>query len=259
MATGKTHSVGLWARNLASGELEEILADIGMEKDRIAKDSTMQDYSVSQDEKQVAFALTDESGRSNLWIAPTSHRTSPVHISSAAQEDSPYFLPEGDLMFRAIEGGSSFLYRMNADGSNRRKVSPDRILDLITGSPDGRWAIVQMPIPGEEHTTATKAMAVDGSSTSTLCLGYCMPHWDTTGKYFYFFFSGLSLKSYAIPVNPSTGLPNTPPAGFTRIEEFANKTNTEISTYVESAIGTSIYAYTRDDTRRNLYRIPLHE
>jgi len=258
MVAGKKRSVGLWAKNLATGELEEILSDIGMENDRMAKDSSMQDYSVSPDEKEVAFAVNDESGRSNLWIAPTSHRSSPVHISSAAQEDSPYYLPGGDLLFRAIEGGSSFLYRMNADGSNRRKISPDRILDLIAGSPDGRWAIVQMPSPGEEHTTATRAMALDGSSTSTLCLGFCMPQWDRTGKYFYFFFSGLSLKSYAMPVNPSTGLPNTPPAGFARTEEFANaKINVEVPMYVESAVGTSTYAYTRNDTRRNLYRIPL--
>jgi Tol biopolymer transport system component len=258
MASGKSHGVDLWAKNLAGGELQEVLSDDGMEKDHISKDSPVENYSVSPDGKQVAFAVPDESGRSNLWIAPTSHRSSPVHISSPAQEDSPYFLPESDLVFRAIEGGSSFLYRMNADGSNRRKVSPERILDLAAVSPDGRWAIVQMPTPGEEHTTATKAMAVDGSAASTLCVGYCVPHWDTTGRTFYFFFFGLSLKSYAMPVIPSTGLPKVPPAGYARVEEFANqKISAEIPQYVESAVGTSTYAYTRSNTRRNLYRIPL--
>jgi len=258
MSSGKTHGLELWAKNLESGELEEILSDYGMENDRISKDFPMEDYSVSPDGKEVAFAVNGESGRSNLWIAPTSRRSSPVHIPSAAQEDSPYFLPGGDLVFRAIENGSSFLYRMNADGSNRRKVSPERILDTIAVSPDGRWAIVQMPNPGEEHTTATRAMAVDGSATLPLCMGYCMPHWDTTGRYFYFFFSGLSSNSYAMPVIPSTGLPKTPPIGFARIEEFANrKINAEIPAYVESAVGTSTYAYARSNTRRNLYRIPL--
>jgi hypothetical protein len=56
----------------------------------------------------------------------------------------------------------------------------------------------------------------------------------------------------------ATGLPKVPPAGITRIEDFTNpKTNPPIPWNVESAVNTSIYAYTRSNTRRNLYRIPL--
>jgi Tol biopolymer transport system component len=258
MSSGKMHGVQLWARDLESGESEEILSDYAMDKGSLSKELPMVAFSVSAGGKQVAFAVSDENGHSNLWIAPTNHRSSPLHISSAAQEDSPYFLPGGDLVFRAIESGASFLYRMNADGSNRRKVLPERILDTISVSPDGRWAVVQMPAQGEEHTTVTKAVAVDGSATLPLCVGYCIPHWDTTGKYFYFFFPNLSPNSYAMPVIPSTGLPKVPPAGFERIEDFANKKMTAAIPWdVESALGTSTYAYTRSTTRRNLYRIPL--
>jgi serine/threonine protein kinase/Tol biopolymer transport system component len=258
MASGKAHDEGLWVKDLESGKVEEVLTHYALQNSRISRDFSTGDYSVSRDGKEVAFAANDKAGRSNLWIAPASHRSSPVHISSAAQEDSPFFLPGGDLVFRAIEGGSSFLYRMNADGSNRRKVSPERILDTDAASPDGRWVIVQMPSRGEEHTTLTNAMAVDGSMIVPLCQGYCMPHWDTTGRYFYFFFPDLNTKSYAIPVVPSTGLPKAPPAGFARIEDFANqRVSAAIPSYVESAVSTSIYAYTRTNTRRNLYRIPL--
>ena len=55
-------------------------------------------------------------------------RSSPVHLASTATEDSPFFLPNGELVFRAIEGGSNFLYRMKGDGSDRRKIIPGRIL-----------------------------------------------------------------------------------------------------------------------------------
>jgi sugar lactone lactonase YvrE len=181
-----------------------------------------------------------------------------VHIVSAAQEDYPFFLPGGDLVFRAVEGGSNFLYRMKPDGTERRKVSPERILDAIAVSPDGRWVVVQMPTPGEEHTTATKVVATDGSATVTLCAGLCMPHWDTTGKFLYLFFQELNSKTYPIPVVPSTGLPKTPPDGFARLEDFTSpKTDGGIPWYVESAVSSTVYAYTRDNTRRNLYRIPL--
>ena len=85
--------------------------------------------------------MNDQSGRSSLWIAPTSHRSSPVRMSSAVVEDSPFFLPDGDLVFRAIEGGSNYLYRMKTDGTNRHKITPERILDSIDVSPDGRWVV----------------------------------------------------------------------------------------------------------------------
>jgi uncharacterized protein YbaR (Trm112 family) len=39
----------------------------------------------------------------------------PIFFASAL-EDSPAFLPDGDLLFRAIEGETNFLYRMHADG-----------------------------------------------------------------------------------------------------------------------------------------------
>ncbi|MGD0629809.1 MAG: hypothetical protein ABR987_10670, partial [Terracidiphilus sp.] len=78
------------------------------------------------------------------------------------------------------------------------------------------------------------------------------------GRYFYFFFPDLSPNSYAMPVIPSTGLPKAPPAGFVRIEDFANQNiNSPIPWYAESAVGISTYAYTRTNTRRNLYRIQL--
>ena len=130
MANGQTRGAELWVKDLNSGKVERVLPDYPMES-----------YSVSRDGKQVAFSMNDQSGRSNLWIAPTSRRSSPVHISSAAVEDSPFFLPDGDLVFRAIEGGSNFLYRMKADGTGRRKITPDRILDSVGVSPDGRWVV----------------------------------------------------------------------------------------------------------------------
>src|SRR5271157_3582479 len=105
-------------------------------------------------ERPLSSALAKESGRSSLWVAPTDHRSSARHIISSASEDTPIFLPDGDLLFRAIEGGTNFLYRMHADGSDRRKVTPNQILDLSVLSPDGRWAVVQAPDANAEHTYA---------------------------------------------------------------------------------------------------------
>jgi serine/threonine protein kinase/sugar lactone lactonase YvrE len=247
MANGNSHGEELRVKDLDSGALEKVLTDY-----------PIQAYSLSADGKEVAFAMKDENGRSNLWIAPTSRRSSPVHIVSAAQEDSPFFLPNGDLVFRAVEGASNFLYRMKPDGTARRKVIPDRILDCLAVSPDGRWVIVSSQNSDEEHTASFKAIALDGSAVTPLCLGYCAVHFDTAGRYAFISYPASSKASYSVPLMEATGLPKVPPAGITRIEDFTNpKTNPPIPWNVESAVNTSIYAYTRSNTRRNLYRIPL--
>jgi hypothetical protein len=237
----------LWSKDLSSGRVEKVLPGYAM-----------QQYSVSNDGKEVAFSMSDQSGRSNLWIASTSRRSAPRQFSSAFVEDSPFFLPDGDLLFRAIEGGSNFVYRMKPDGTGRSKISPQRVLDFLSVSPDGRWSAVVVPSSDEDHAWATMAIAVDGSATVPLCAGYCSLSWDNTGRYAFLFETELFDGSYRIPVAHDTGLPLLPANGFASASELRNsKMNTLIPWYVESAISPTIYAYTREDSRRNLYRIQL--
>jgi hypothetical protein len=219
----------------------------------------MHEFSVSRDGKEVAFTATDQSGISNIWVAPVGRRSSPVRISSADAEDSPFFLPDGDLVFRAVEGGSNFLYRMKTDGSARQKITVERILDINDVSPDGRWVVTGASGSEEEHgKSEIKAFAVDGTSAVTLCAAYCLLNWDTSGKFVYLNFPDQGEGSYALPVMRDSGLPRIPPNGAERIEDFANpKTITAIPLQVESAVNPSVYAYTRENTRRNLYRIQL--
>ena len=113
MANGQTQGQELWVKDLGTGRI-----------DRVLPGYPMLAYSVSKDGKQVAFAMDKPSGRSSLWIAPINRRSSPVHLVSTSTEDSPFFLPNGELVFRAIEGGSNYLYRMKVDGSDRHKIIP---------------------------------------------------------------------------------------------------------------------------------------
>jgi serine/threonine protein kinase/WD40 repeat protein len=246
-ANGQTHGEELWIKDLNSGKEEEVLSDY-----------PIRGYSVSRDGKEVAFAMKDQSGHSNLWIAPTSRRSSPVRISSAAVEDSPFFLPDGDVIFRAIEGGSNFIYRMKTDGTGRRKITSERILDIESVSPDGRWVVAGAPNPDEEYTAAAKAFAVDGGASVPACVGYCMLNWDTAGRYAFVSFFANGGGNYAMPVIHDLGLPKLPRAGLALSKDFINvKTTIALPWFVQSAVNPSVYAYTRENTRRNLYRIQL--
>ena len=256
MTNGQSSDYELWVKDLREGKVEKVLPGYAMANGSIVQFAG-QPYAISKDGKQVAFAMKDQSSRRGLWIAPVNHRSSPVRISSQVVEDSPSFLPDGDLVFRAAEEGSNFVYRMKSDGSARRKITSERILDVLGTSPDGRWVIVGVPNPDPEHTVATKAFAVDGSGAITLCVDFCFFTWDPAGKFVYFYTSQEAI-SYALPVQHDVGLPKVLPGDIERIKREAKaKTISTIPQNILSAVSPSVYAYTRQTTRRNLYRIPL--
>jgi eukaryotic-like serine/threonine-protein kinase len=254
-AVGQTGSDELWVKDLSSGKEEKILKDYPLQEYSAGRD-VKQAYSVSRDGKEVAFSMRDESGHTNLWIAPTSRRSSPMRISSAAVEDLPFFLPDGDLIFRAIEGGSSYLYRMKTDGTGRRKISSERILDIASVSPDGRWITAGSPNSDEEHPASMKAFPVDGGASVPLCVDYCWIGWDAAGRYAFISFLPYGSGSYAMPLMHD-GLPKLPPGGI-HSEDLVNaKAVIAIPGNVQSAVSPSVFASTRETIRRNLYRIQL--
>jgi serine/threonine protein kinase len=258
MTNGQTPDYELWVKDLRDGKVDRLLPGYPMGGGSMLQYSSSHPYAISRDGKQVAFAMKDQSGHNGLWVAPTNRRSSPVRISSTTIEDSPFFLPDGDLIFRAAEGGTNYLYRMKSDGSGRRKLTSEPVLDVLTVSPDGHWIVAASPNPDQEHTVAVRALAVNGSEAVTVCLDYCFFRWDTAGKFVYVYISQLHGSSYALPVLHDSGLPKVSPGDIARIEHEANaKTITAIPQVVHSAVSPSLYAYTRQTTRRNLYRIQL--
>jgi hypothetical protein len=76
-----------------------------------------------------------------LWIALTDRRSSPRQLDSEDNEDSPSFLPNGDLIFRASRGGINYLFTRRQDGSGEKRLFDQPILDLFAVSPSGKWAM----------------------------------------------------------------------------------------------------------------------
>ncbi len=147
---------------------------------------------------------------------------------------------------------------MKVDGTGRRKINSDPILDILAVSPDGRWFVAAAPISGQERTAAASAFPADGGAPVRVCLGYCTLSWDTTGEFMYIYFPELRAGINPLPVQHDTGLPKLPPAGIAQVEDFAKaKGAAAIPEEVNSAVSPSFYAFTRQNTRRNLYRIPL--
>ncbi len=244
---GEKHGDELFVKDLGTGKVDSVLPGYDVDS-----------YSISSDEKQVVFAQSDRRGHTSLWIARTDHRSSPVHLVSSPIEDSPFLLPDGDIVYRAVEGGLSFLYRMKPDGSARHKITTERVLDPVTLSPDGKWFVAVAPSSDQENPSATKAFAVDGSQSVQVCLSYCGFIWDTSGKFVYLHIPELHQGSYALPVLSETGMPKMPKRGFdTKEDVAAAKPVASFPWEAVSSTGTSRHAYVKQNTRRNLYRIQL--
>ena len=252
--SGQSVSPELWVTDLASGDSKPVLSGYLLRTCGLG----VQHFALSQDGKLIAFSMLDNTGHSKVWIAPTDRSTSAHAIESQESEDCPLFLPNGDLIFRAVEGEQNFLYRMKSDGGERRRISDVAILDSYGVSPDGRWVLAVTRGPDHDHPYSVDAFPVGGGPVVPVCLGICPANWDRTGKSLYLTMptSG-NTNVYALPLQ-RTGLPNLPPGGISSTEELVRMKAPILAAGVMESVGTpSQYAYTRSTVRRNLYRIPL--
>jgi len=245
----------LWDTELANGQSESLLPGYGVEVGAIAKN-----YAVSRDGKRIALAVRDEKGVSHLWIAPAGRRSAPQQLESQESEDSPFFLPDGDLIYRANRGGKNYLYTKKQDGTNERKIVDEAILDLLTVSPDGKWAIAaRSNDKDEEHLTPALAYPIGAGTPVVLCRTPCWTGWDASGTHMFFvFWDGKDTNTYFLPTENGRGVPKLPAGGVLSGQELRALGKVKVvPIQAESVMTPDLYSYTRTSIRRNLYRIPI--
>ena len=107
-----------------------------------------------------------------------------MELRATASEDAPKFLPDGRLTYRAAEGGKNYLNTQKADGTEKRRVSEEPILDLQSVSPDGRWATVtQKDNQNPETPYRTVAYPIAGGEPIVICATICVGRWSEDEKY----------------------------------------------------------------------------
>ena len=255
--SGQNDVAELWSTELTSGRSDRVVPGYGI-------DSTLLDYyasyAVTEDGNRVAFVKKDEKGVSHMWIASTDHRNAPEQLPSAQNEDEPMFLPSGNLVYRASEGGKNYIYTRQPDGSGRKKLLEEAILDLTAVSPDGRWIVVlQKDDVDKDHPYRTLAYPDAGGKPVMIC-ALCYVWWSVDGKYFAFQFlpPPHSVETYLSPVSRQYGLPDLPPEGLGGPEDLKkSKRAIVLPRGVDSVLGPEKYSYTITNIRRNIYRIPI--
>jgi eukaryotic-like serine/threonine-protein kinase len=244
--SGQFTSGELWVADLANNRSERVLPGI-----------EVAGFDVSPDGKHVVFAATDKNNVPGLWLASLDLAFSPRRFASEASEDQPFFDAAGNVYFRASDGKQNFIYRMNMDGSDRRKAYPDPILELQGIAPDGKSATVWAPTSGTEAQNLVVPLTGQGNPV-TICTGFCGGQWSVDGKIFSIKILGTDGAYTLIASVPLGGLPPLPPDG---VRTRADMERVKGAKVFEGGLTpgplAGLFAEQREEVHRNLYRIPL--
>jgi len=245
---GKTE---LWSTELASGKSDRVVPGYEIESGFDAKN-----YAISRDGQRVAFTSKDEKGMTHIWLASTDHRSSPEQMATAGDADSPDFLPNGDVVYRANEGGKNYVYTQKSDGGGRRKLIEEPVLTLNGASPDGKWLVAGLAKREDlDYPARIIAYPTAGGTPVVLCRAMCRGDWSVDGKYMAMEVEG---AKYLLDVKAGTGLPELPKDGFRTAGELKTASKGRVMPEgTDSLVGPEKYAYTKTTVRRNIFRVPL--
>jgi serine/threonine protein kinase len=224
--------------------------------DRLLPDRSVTQYVVSRDEREVAFTTTS-SGAREVWLAALDRSVPPHRVVERADEVS--FGADNDLIFRSLEDKTNALVRIGKDGSGRRRVLETPILNKFGVSPNGTWTAVLAPGQGDTSRFVTLAVPLGGGAPVPICNG-CAVQWSPDGRRLYVGAEGASSpSSFVVPLDATQAPPKTLMTILAAADKGDRPAGTELIERLQIAPGPnpSVYAFTRRDVQRNLFRIPL--
>ncbi|MDQ1468872.1 MAG: eukaryotic-like serine/threonine-protein kinase [Bryobacterales bacterium] len=244
-------SIELWRTNHESGKSENV-----------APGFSMLEYDVSSDEKEVVFSTQPSGKATQVWLA-TLDRRSPPRLISSSGETSPYFGPEGQILYRLSDGKTHYLAHMNRDGSGRSKVVPYPIGNVQSISPDRRWIVAYAPWP-DRGQMVTMAIPTGGGAPRRICpAANCMASWAPDGKFLDIGMHRASRTSpgqtLVLPLRSGEMLPDLPDTGISGLYDGADLPGARTIDAYEISPGPdpSVFAYVKTTVHRNLFRIAL--
>jgi dipeptidyl aminopeptidase/acylaminoacyl peptidase len=210
-------------------------------------------YDISHDERQVVF-VTKRNGPSELWIGPLDRHEPPHFLTRDA--DEPVFDRQGRVYFRSLGERENSLHRITPSTGVDERLLDGPILELNTVSPDGTVALVDLP--RQERLGGAFAVPLNGGAPRLLAAGWWPSRWSRDGKHLYLEVGAgedtlRHGRTIALPIG-ADGMPEPIPR---RLPADAS-----VIPHAEGSLAfasdPATYVYVRGETRRNIYRIPLH-
>jgi serine/threonine protein kinase len=222
--------------------------------DTLLSGQSVTGYAISRDEKEVAFTTMNRDGPSQIWLASLDRRTPPRLIVDAADRVS--FGAPGELIFRSRAQGNA-LVRIKLDGTDPVRIPMESFLDKGDVSPDGEWVIIYAQSTGEPDFEAL-AVPIRGGVPMKICGNGCSVTWSADGKFLYV--GTRSGRTFAMPVPAGRALPHLPAGGINALERTKGLPGTVSieGDLISPGPDPSTYVFTKTESQRNLFRIPLH-
>lgn len=237
-----TDPTQLWVTDLNSGYSEQLAPELSPDSLGI--------YDVSSREDKVVFAARDRNGADGLWLVRLGESLPPRRIPGIVG-NWPVFGESGEIFFRSYDG---FVYRVREDGTALAKAVEEPV-DRITGiSPDRQWLVVS--------SGQTLLCPLSGGRPINL-RGNFVLRWSADGKLLYFESAqvGMSARgagiTYVIPLHRGEVFPKVIRDGLRSEQDLASLPGVQIIEGADVAPGPGVYAYSRETTQRNLFRIPI--
>ena len=241
------HPLGVTVVDLASGAVERILGDF-----------PLLGFDVSSDSQLIAFTTITTSGEYQIWSAPLDRTSPPRQIVTNA--DRVLFRAPRELVFRSLNDRQNYLERAGADGSNRRRVFDNDIIDIASVSPDGQWVVANGSLDAVSPRPVTFAQPIDGGAPRVLCLNPCFVGWSPGGQFLYVEeFPASTGKTLLVPIPSGQIWPELPKEPAQGVAAWEKLPGARTIPYGRVSLGPdpSTYVFRKYSELTNLFRVPL--
>ena len=247
----------LWIADLDSGRSEPLAPGFAL--------AGGQPYAISPNGEEVVFSARDRDGTEELWTLPVDRHSPPRRIPDA-RGNWPLFGPKGLIYFVGADG---FAYQVGEDGTGRRRVIEQPVLEIKGISPDGEWLVLYSfdatKKREQENLQGTLAYPTRGGPAIRICGNDSMVRWSPNARFVFIMglVSGSTAggigKNYMFPLSRGHMLPDIPTGGFRSEEEMARYPGVRVIDAADIAPGPipDIYAFSKESSQRNLFRIPI--
>ena len=253
----------LWVTDVATAQATRVLPGL-----------VLSHFSLSHDGRKIAVVPEVGGGKSGVWLAAADGSEPPRQIT-AASAHRVFFGAPGEIIY---EGGGSAIrriMRIGEDGSNERPARPENIMQIMSVSPDAKWAMVGVTASNHQHgATAIQAVPLGPGEPHTVCdtcvqgfgsarMFASFATWSPDGKWLYiplrYAISG-STKTVVLPIRPNS-VPAGDVKGLTTAEQFARIPGARLIDENDVTPGPSLskYVFVRGSAKTNLFRIYLSD
>jgi WD40 repeat protein len=210
-------------------------------------------YDISADGRRVVLETEDREGKPRLWLT-SFERESPPQVIPNVEGRQPRFGPDGVIFFHGSDG---FVYRVRSDGTGMQKALQQPVLMFLAASPDGKW-LVAWARTTDNGLAAVYAFPL-GEGSPLLIRPRIRWQWSPGGRFLSLALPFHEGRTYIVALPPGEALPPIPPAGLPSEEEIARLPGAQNIDALRAVPGPSpgVYAFSRNTTQRNLYRIPV--